>query len=266
VSIALSPEVQAELAEFGLAAPARGCAIFEVDEAHVSWPALKEWITKRRAGDAAFTRFTSSEVARARWLELEPTWHHGYPQPDPDNFGFRHATYDLSQHCAVCGVGKRQCAPFQMKREPKWGRKEILQLNWVFDEYFVTPNLWREVFAPSGIASRAVCNTKGEELEGVVQLVIGGEVEIVEKGLASEVCSRCGRQKFLPVTAGPFPALRNEPNVPLAKTAEFFGSGGSAHRGVVISQELWRKFVAYKGKGASVRPVKAEPGLGSCAP
>jgi hypothetical protein len=260
VLVASSPEVRSELARFGIAVSETGFAAFEVDEDDMSWPALQVWIKQRRAADTVSTEFTSSELDEARWLELIPSWHHGYPQPDPENRGFLRATYDLTEYCDVCGSGRKQRAPFQMKSEPKWGRNQILQLNWVFDEYFTTPGLWKEAFAPNGVGCRAVCNTKGVELRGVVQLVIEGKTDIVETALPSETCVQCGRRKFLPVASGPFPALRSEPKMPLAKTEQYFGSGRSTHHRVVISQNLWQELVGRKLRGATVRPVKSVPG------
>lgn len=37
--------------------------------------------------------------------------------------------------CGVCGVGQLQKAPFSMRAEPKWGRRHMMQLNWVADDW-----------------------------------------------------------------------------------------------------------------------------------
>ena len=91
---------------------------------------------------------------------------------------FRQASYDLGQFCERCGVGLKQTAPFQMIGEPKWGKRGILQLNWVFDQFFATPGIWASVFDPHGVASRVVTDTKGRELKTVVQLVAREEIDI----------------------------------------------------------------------------------------
>jgi hypothetical protein len=93
ISIASSMEVKRELAELGIVvADSRLVMTFEVDEAHSSWPALIGWIARHRALDIVSTRFTKRELADARWLKLIPDWHHGYPQPHEDVFGYRQAT------------------------------------------------------------------------------------------------------------------------------------------------------------------------------
>ena len=103
-----------------------------------------------------------------------------------------------------------------MKAEPKWGRRGVLQLNWVFDEYFATPEVWASFFEPHGIECRPVMNTRG---------------------------------------AAPFPALRSEPSATMVKTKEYFGSGASAHKRVLISQAVARALIDHKVRGVSLRPV-----------
>jgi hypothetical protein len=255
ISIAGSPRIRAELANYGLVVPAEGLVTFEVDETHESWSLLKEWIHDHQAVDVVLTKFSRAEICAATWLELEPVWHNGYPEPDRENLGYLAATYDLNDYCAECGLGLRQHAPFQLRREPKWGRNEIFQLNWIFDEYFVTPALYEAVFAPAGIACREVLNTKGGVLSGVVQLAPSEYVPLSLERRASELCGRCGRNRYRPVPAGPCPAMRREPSTGLAKTEEWFGSGNAAYHQMIISQELWRAIETRGSRGAAVRPV-----------
>ncbi len=232
---------------------------FDVDEEHPNWSKLRLLFERWKVSDFLTTEFTKEEVEAARWLNLVPDWHHGYPQPDED-FGYRRATYDLTDGCDACGIGMKQKAPFQMKGEPKWGRRAILQLNWVFDEYFVTPEIWSSVFKPRGIACRPVTNTKGTELKTVVQLVVEEEVGIVPDWLTSERCTKCGRVKYRPVTRGFFPALAASPTRAIVKTSEYFGSGAAAHKRVLVSHELARALVAVKVRGASYWPVQSANG------
>jgi len=230
---------------------------FEIDEDLDTWPGIRDWVKRRRAVDVPWTEFSLDELADAQWLQLVGDWHYGYPQPDENGFGYLEATYDLTDWCRECGVGGRQRAPFQMRGEPKWGRRSILQLNWVFDEYLVTPQAWSQVFRPWGVECRAVNNTKGIELKTVVQLVVSESVGIVPDGLASERCHRCGRIKYLPVSRGPFPALAERPMQHMARTKEYFGSGGQAFKGVIVSQALARNIRNSVIRGALLRPVRS---------
>ncbi|WP_257448448.1 hypothetical protein [Archangium lipolyticum] len=255
VSISSTPEIRSELAAMGVVVGASGLVTFEVDESFDAWPALQQWIARRGAVDIVSTKFSKKELGDARWFALEPDWHHGYPQPDEGRLGYREATFEVSDFCEQCGIGLKQKAPFQMKSEPKWGRNGILQLHWVFDEFFVMPEVWRTVFHPNGIGCRPVLDAKGAELKTVVQLVVREEVGVGVEGLTAERCARCGRVKFLPVTRGAFPPPANEPSVRMVKTREYFGSGASAHRRVLVSQDVVQALAAEKVRGASVRPI-----------
>jgi len=259
ISISSTPEIRGEWAAMGVVVGASGLVTFEVDEAYETWPALQSWITRRRAADIVSTKFSKEELAGARWLALEQNWHHGYPQPDEGRFGYREATYEMAGFCDPCGIALKQKAPFQMKSEPKWGRNGILQLHWVFDEFFVTPEVWSTVFHPNGVGCRPVLDAKGAELKTVVQLVVQEEVSVEVEGLEAERCARCGQVKFLPVTRGAFPPLVNEPSVRMVKTREYFGSGASAYKGVLVSREIARALTAEKVRGASVRPTAVPP-------
>ena len=261
-----------ELEELGVNVPA-GIVIpgggdplvaFDVDEDHPNWPVLRKCFERWKASDMLRTEFSKKELNAATWLNLMSDWHHGYPQPDELDFGYREATYDLTNYCDRCGIGLKQKAVFQMKGEPKWGKRSILQLNWVFDEYFVTPEVWGSVFKPHGIQCRPVMNTKHVELKTVVQLVIHEYVGVATDGLSAEEvgCSKCGRTKYLPVTRGPFPALTSKPSAAMAKTKQYFGSGASAQKGVIISGAVARALLANKVRGASLRPVADPNGVG----
>lgn len=255
VSIASSPEVRSELAALGVVIGTQGLVTFEVDEAGSAWPALKAWIARRKASDFVTTRFERDEIGEAKWLQLVPDWHHGYPQPDEDVFGYREVTYDLSNWCEKCGIGMKQKAPFRMKGEPKWGKNGILQLNWIFDEFFVKPEVWTSVFKPMGVKSGPVLDPKGHELASIVQLVVEEECGIVTKDLAAEKCTKCGRVKYPPINRGFFPALVNVPSGAMIKTKEYFGSGAAAHKRVLISQKLYQSLVTEGTRGVSPKPV-----------
>ncbi len=256
ISISSSRDIQRELAELGIAVRDSGLVSFNIDENLAKeWPDLEDWIQHRRAVDVVSTKFSRKEILAADWLELVPEWHFGYPQPDDGAFGYRQASYDLSDWCGSCGIGMMQNAPFQMKREPKWGKRGILQLNWVFDEFFAKPAVWERVFRPYGVGFRPVVNTKGRELKTVGQIVVGEEVDIVTVGLPAEICRRCGRRKYLPVGRGRFPALVNKPPTAIVKTSQYFGSGAAAHKRVLVSQSVAHALVVEKVGGVSLRPL-----------
>lgn len=229
---------------------------FDVPEDHPHWSQIKSTLEAwgHWGAHMVSTEFTTVEIAVAQWLEIS-AHAHGYPQPDEGNFGYWNATYDVTYHCEKCGTGLKQNAPFQMKREPKWGRNGLVHLNWVFDELFVRPEVWSAVFQLFGVACRPVINTKGVELKTVVQLVIDDFINIKTEGLESEQCERCNRIKYLPVTRGLFPPMVGVPKSAMVKTVQYFGSGGRADQALLISQDIARALTAAKVRGAYLTPL-----------
>jgi hypothetical protein len=228
---------------------------FDVEETHPHWAELFALFQKWNVSDVSWSEFSNEEIQAARWLTLLAAWHHGYPQPDQGSFGYLTATYDLAEYCSECGTGLKQKAPFQMKAEPVWGHKSVLQLNWIFDEYFVKPEVWQSVFAPFGVECRPVTNIAGAELSTVVQIVVNQQSAIVADDLPYKKCIKCARVKYVPVTRGQFPRLLHEPNAHMVKTTQYFGSGRSAFRQVIVSQEISRALASGKIRGYSVCPV-----------
>lgn len=255
VSLQSSPQIRRELAAMDILVAAEGFIGFDVEESHPNWPKLERWMKARGVTGLVTTRFTAAEIEQARWSELSATGHHGYPQPEDD---YKNLTYDDSSYCKVCGTGLVQKAPFRMRKEPKWARDSILQLNWVFDEYFVAPELWREVFEPNGIPCRPVTNTKGAELSTIVQLDVREEVDISTAGLKAQACATCGREKFLSVTGGYFPRVVSESRADMVKTRQYFGSGASASHAVLVSQRLCRVLRDRKVRGVEYSPAATD--------
>lgn len=230
--------------------------IFEDDE---RWPVVDGMIREHNGVDFATTLCSPAELNAAEWLNMEPIWYHGYPMPD-DDFGYLELTYDLTEYCEDCGVGNVQTAPFRMRGEPKWGRRGILQLNWVFDEYFVKPEVWRAVFAPEGIEHRVVLHHRtGKELETVVQLkvqqILPGPLKMRDHPF--EVCGHCKRKKYLAFARGMFPPLTRACDANLVQSIEWFGSGASAFRAFLVSQALYSRISEAKIRGASFTAVEA---------
>lgn len=228
--------------------------VFDLEEGH---PRFAEVQALCQAWDGsvhmAYTEFTKAERDASAWFGFS-AHRSGYPQPDRD-FGYVAATYDLSAACEVCSVGLVQRAPFRMKHEPRWGRRSIMQLNWVFDAFFVTPELWERVFAPCGISCRPVWGRPGTPLSTVVQLVVEEQVSMATQGYPVEHCARCGRDKCKPIGRGYLPHVTPQPRGAIARTKETFGSGMSAHHQVIVSRQLMEDIVGAGARGADFYPV-----------
>ena len=231
----------------------RGGAVL-VPESDARWRALSLWAAEHRRNDGVSTEFSQRELDDAPWLQVVAAWHHGYPEPAGDN-GYQELTYDPASRCPGCGKLTRQVAPFRMAGEPKWGNRSILQLYWVYDQYFARPEVHEAVFAPLGIASRPVLNRRGSELRTVVQLVIDEEVPLDLACQPRETCASCGEPQYAFMVRGPSALPLAEPRGHLAWSREWFGSGWQTDHAVLASQALRRAILAAGARGVGFRPA-----------
>jgi hypothetical protein len=135
-----------------------------------------------------------------------------------------------------------------------------MRLNWVYDEYFVTPEIWRSVFQPQGISSRPVTNARGVELGTVVQLVADEQVSLDSRNLESRTCQTCGRLLYQQVERGPIAALRAEPVGEIARTEQWFDLGAASHNLIVVSGHIARALQRLNVRGARLTPLASDEG------
>jgi hypothetical protein len=253
------PRVEQCLSEIGITSRDSMILNIVISEDDPLWPDVAPLIRKYSAVDIVITTFTKSEIQAAKHLILRPSWHHGYPMPD-DDFGYIETTYNSNSLCQTCGGGKTQQTPFRMRGEPKWGRRSILQLNWVFDEYFVKPDIHESVFRPCGIEAREVLHHKTlSRLDTVVQLIVPS-VSVPRLQLDDHPysdCLRCGRTRHIPYTRGPWPVFQGKPpSDHMFWTNEVFGSGACSHREVVVSHELCALMLEHSVRGVDFGVIK----------
>lgn len=237
---------------------------FEICEEDERYSRVAELQAKYESVDICRTSFSPEELAGAAYVRMVGSWLHGYPMPD-DDFGYRDVTYDVSHYCPDCGIGARQREPFRVRAEPKWGRKSLMQLNWVFDEFFVTPSLYRACFEKHGIGCLEVLHHRTlKPLQTVVQLVIDATAPsaLALPENSSQTCRRCGRRKHLPSLRGEFPGfIGNAPATHLARTQEYFGDGAAADRAVLVSHDLYRALAEAQVRGVEFQVVSGKPGV-----
>jgi hypothetical protein len=240
------------------ASPLVSVMSFDIDEAHSAWPQVRDLIRLWKAFDWPIAHFTKEERDNARHLAFGVTGHQGYPQPESD-FGYLSATYDLSQYCDECGSGAKQVRPFRLRGEPRWGKKHFFQLNWVFDELFTRPGVWEDVLRPLGIeANPVVSHRDSAPLSTVVQIKV---TDIATSALTLQgrstcsMCSRCGRGKWSPPSAGFFPSFEGDITSRICRTQETFGSGHNAHRHIIIDGAFYHAIRSNRLLGAEVEPM-----------
>ena len=244
--------LRSQLLRLRLIKPADSLLRFQIYEEHAAWAEVAALQRRYPTIDVCSTVFAPEELAAAPWVEVRPEWHHGYPMPD-DDFGYLETTYALTEFCRACGAGAVQRAPFRLRGEPKWGRRAILQLNWVLDEFFVRPDLYDAVFKPVGVRARPVLHHKsGAPLATILQLdASADEVDLLLPSGTGRACAGCGRFKYLPL-GRVVPLIREGPSASqLCRSRQMFGSGASAHRLVIMSGALYSRFAGSGTRGAS---------------
>jgi hypothetical protein len=211
--------------------------VFEIPENDNRWPQAELLAADYKITEFVHTRFSRSELDEARAFCILATSHTGYPQPT-ENFGFLEATYDLSTYCRKCGTGCRQIRPFRIKSVPDL-RRRIMQLNWVFDEFFVAHDVWAAVFQPLGIDRWPVLLDKtGDEVGSVVQLRIAHQVNVSREESIASCCPTCGRSKSQLSLRGFAPEPASVP-APIFRSVQYYGSGRQAFNRVFITSSLF---------------------------
>lgn len=257
---------------------------YDITEDDPRWPRVAEAISRYQetfdalrgfatpssnAGDRVWTEFSDEERKQAPFLEMG-AWYHGYPQPQDyrhdarskiDKLPYLRQTYGFSEACEKCWAGRKQTAPFRMKKSQVWGRRSILQLEWVTDEFFVRPDVYESIFRPFGIGSRPVLlHTTGAALDTVVQLVIDTTAEVQVHGIPLErVCAGCGEKDYHRSTRG-FPPAPEHAKPPVFKSRQVFNG---YNRRVYVSSGLYQKIADAKLKGFEFAPCKPASSTGN---
>ena len=256
VFVAVDPERAKTFSRFGIQLTGRFDS-FDIFDEDANWPEVANLIERYKLTKMSYTTFTKGELNQANYLDIGASGHTGYPMPD-DDFGYQSITYDSSNVCNKCWNGVVQIAPFRFRNAPSWGSKSIMQLNWVYDQFFVKPETWEEVFQPFGIGCKEVIHHRRKiVLDEVVQLDISTLVDLKmdDNEYRFEICPECGKKRYHPGLYGYYP----EPaatDAAMFKSTQVFGSGGSSFRRVMISRALYKKLLEVKFKGLYFHPCR----------
>lgn len=220
----------------------------DIYESNPHWTFIEKYAQKNDLFCLSEAVFSKEELKNAEWMEVRSVWHYSYPQPE-DDFGYETITYTRQHHCRECGQGLEQVDSFRIKKPPNWGKRHLMMLNWIEDEFFVdevAKTLFEKEFP--FITFMNVKNKSGNEVwANIFQMILP---VLEEKGMVEEqrrlrevlLCPCCGQKKYhlngLDRLKLQRKIFTNAPAI--AKTAEWFGWGKGASHHIVINQEMYQ--------------------------
>lgn len=214
---------------------------------------LYQFLKKEHTPSKIESIYSKEEMEKANWYRVRSKFRWEYPQPE-DCSNYVYITYDSTNYCDVCGYGLRQKADFRIKKNPKWGKRNFLMLNWVEDELFIS-NKAKEIISNSDIKGYKIYdvinNKTYKPIDDIQQIYID---EVLQPGLINEEqsikevlrCHKCGYVKYIYTGRGftykkdVFEGL----NVDIVKSSEMFGDGLMCARLIFISKNLYKLLIS----------------------
>lgn len=208
--------------------------------------------------------FSKQEMEEAEWFTIRSIFRWEYPQPDES---YMELTYDLKQYCSNCGSGSKQNDSFRVKKEPKWGQRNFLMLNWVEDELFISDKMSR-ILKEKDLQGYKILNVSHSKkeipLEHMYQLCVETIMQPALINLDESIrmilrCKECGSVKY--IGNGRQRTFKKEAfqevNVDILKTSEVFGDGRICAREILISKKFYEMLRDNKlDRGLCIEPVK----------
>lgn len=236
-----------------------GCAICVVEmlESDGKWPQVKNFLDS--IGEPTWTTvvYTKSEIENAEWFSIRTAWRWEYPQPDPNNSGYKKGvTY--TGECPICAANAVQVGNFRVRRPPKWHAKAFLMINWVHDVLFASEAAKNILEASElrGFHFQDVLNTKGTAvIDDIYQLCVETILPpglVITNDTIEEVstCPKCGNTKYLAAGRGIIYKRETFAKVDtdIVMSGELFGAGDLhiAVRHILISRQFYETIIANK--------------------
>lgn len=239
----------------------------EVFEDDTDFAILRDFACKYDAVDVVDAIYEPAELESARWLAVRSEWWSQYPQPK-DKMGYLYATYDTEKYCSgngeyLCGKGLVQKNPFIIQKNPRWGPRNFMMLNWVPDELFVSIKA-TAILRDSelkGFSYWCVLDKEQRQLEKIKQIYVENVLpKSLNPGSVKKrlVCSKCGFEKIVP-EVGPLrfqkSAFENI-NCDIIKTEDKFGEIGCDSL-ILVSHNFYDTVVKNKlEKGLVFEPIE----------
>ena len=250
-------------------------------EKDVQFPYISEVIRKHHLYVQVGIEYSPEDFNNAEWF-YAIGGEYLYPQPEDTWTGWdsngMEVTYDLANFHSYCGIGAVQARPFRLKSDFKQKKIQFLGLHWVFDEIFVRPEAKIEIENAGfdGINFiHPVFHKTGLPIESVLQMKIQNMAKpgLVTKDLQPVTCKRdneegfyknakdfipCGRVKYH------FPnrtmmtfyrdSMKDLPDI--ARSSEYFGSGGAANHLILVSRRFLDFYNQHGFRGLKFTPIE----------
>lgn len=201
-------------------------------------------IRKERFQDIFYYEYSKEDIESADYCILRGCNCCGYPQPEID-FKYLSVSFDADKICPKCGCGRIQTGNLRVNKVSKYGFWSYSA--WLDDEFFVSKEIYDEVFAPYGIQKREVIKG-GKILENIFQLVIPMIDESIDlSDREPDKCPVCGEAKYTPQHFRfPFFPLHKHPLPGIYKSKEYFGYCYDAFHQIFICKEIVQKLLKSK--------------------
>ncbi len=221
--------------------------------------------------------YSEEDIDNAEWVVCE-VGEFQYPQPEEN---YKEVTYDLSNYCRSCGIGKIQNSPFRLKKDFTQKKLKLFGLHWVFDEIFVRSDIVK-LFEKEGISGISFTDVIHHKTDSVIDNLYQMKVNtIIEPGLNTDnlfkvTCKSqneesyikglgqikdkpgytfCGRVKYRYPLTEPLQCkasiLQDQPD--FVKSYEYYGSGLSAQRFILARKRIVRLLRDNKIRGLGFR-------------
>ncbi len=220
----------------------------EICEDDIYWDNIKTLMAQYNIPNIVDIIYSNDEIQNASWFDIRSKWRWEYPQPDSAS-EYEHATYSNDGYCEKCGSGLVQKDYFRIRKEPQWGKRSFLMLNWIEDELFVNNEV---------TTALAKCHINGYELYDVKNKKDNKTVENIKQMYVKEIinpgllkindtirreitCPLCGTKKYI-INGKGFVYKKEcfqDVSVDIAKSSEFFGDGCLCARAILVSKKFY---------------------------
>jgi hypothetical protein len=231
---------------------------FDIFESDVNWPIVSELIDTWDAVDIEDTVFTDQEINNAQWLRLIPVHQIGYPQPQK-TWQELHPNYQ--DYCRNCGT-YHQRSEFQIRDDSFRDKAAFTSLYWTYTILAIHDVISQfDLLKFTGFESRDVLLEGGKPSGKIRQLYIPNIAPAglgPKNDLRSKKCTSCGITKFEPHMRGAMyfnqEALKTD--LDFIQTYEWFGSGKSAFREILVTNRVANLITQKKWSGVRLKVVE----------